>query len=99
MTSEHNTTTQSDPILNRHQFNALLWDLLDPNRSAVDIANDHDITLDQLARVLESDQYEAALALLARIKAARQRFLDLESPTLAKARLFAQLREHPTTAT
>ena len=109
MTSEHTTPTHADspssPLPIAHfrlpppKFNALLWDLLDPTRSAIDIANDYDLSLDELARVLESDQYEATLALLARINAARQRFLDLESPTLAKARLLTQLREHPTTAT
>jgi hypothetical protein len=77
----------------------MLWDLLDPNRSAIDIANDYDLSLDELARVLESEQYTRALDAIARINAARAALLDLESPTTAKARLLAQLRDTPTTAT
>ena len=64
------TTTQPDPLLDPHRFNAMLWDLLDPNRSAIDIANDYDLSLDELARVLESEQYTRALDAIARINTA-----------------------------
>jgi len=90
---------QADCPLPPHHFNALLWDLLDPTRSAIDIANDYDLTPDQLAAVLESDRYTAALATIARINHARQQLLNLEAPTLAKARLLQQLRQPPQSAT
>ena len=75
--------------------NALLEDLFNPSISTLDLCNFHDLSLPQLAAVLESETFADARAAFERINAAHQSILTQESRTLALARLSDQLKDRP----
>ena len=94
-TTASTTSTESIATIT----NALLEDLFNPSISTLDLCNYHDLSLPQLAAVLESETFADARAAFERINAARQSILTQESRTLALARLSDQLKDRPESPT
>ncbi len=94
-TTASTTSTESIATIT----NALLEDLFNPSISTLDLCNYHDLSLPQLAAVLESETFADARAAFERINAARQSILTQESRPLALARLSDQLKDRPESPT
>jgi hypothetical protein len=75
--------------------NALLEDLFNPSIAILDLCTLHDLSLPQLAAILESESFHSAKSAFDRINSARHSILESESKTLALARLADQLKDNP----
>lgn len=83
----HDTQPQTDPAPKAIPLD-LLEDLLDPQRTPIQICHTHNLTLAQLRRLTESAPYRQAIADIQAINAARQTVVhdQLRAQALASAR-------------
>ncbi len=77
--------------------NTLLEDLFNPSISSLDLCELHNLSLSELAVLLESDQFRRAHDATQRINAARAAIVEPESKTLALVRTHDLLKDKPTT--
>ena len=77
--------------------NTLLEDLFNPSISTLDLCQLHNLSLPELADLLESDQFRRAQDATQRINAARAAIVEPESKTLALVRTHDLLKDKPTT--
>lgn len=75
----------------------LLEDLINPSLSALEMCQIYQLTLVELATILESESFKQAAGALARIASARQTIIEPEARALATARLCDILKDKPST--
>jgi len=81
-----------------HQLtNDLLEDLQNPTLGPLELCQLHNLTLPELAAILESESYQHAVECIERITTARDKLLEPQSKSLAKARLTDLLKTYPET--
>jgi len=90
-------TKTQDPDMTPTLTNALLEDLLNPSISALDLCNDHQLTLPKLVAIISSEQFEKARECIEQISAARQSLIEPEARTAALSRLTDLLKDKPET--
>lgn len=94
----NNTCETTDRSIN-HLTNELLEDLQNPTLGSLELCQLHNLTLPELAAILDSESYQQAVECIARISTARDKLLEPESKSLAKARLTDLLKTYPETDT
>jgi len=82
-----------------HLTNELLEDLQNPTLGSLELCQLHNLTLPELAAILDSESYQQAVDCINRITALRDKLLEPESKSLAKARLTDLLKTYPETDT
>jgi len=92
----NNTCETTDRSINQ-LTGELLEDLQNPTLGPLELCQLHNLTLPELAAILESESYQQAVECIARISTARDKLLEPQSKSLAKARLTDLLKTYPET--
>ena len=92
-----NTTCETTDRSINQLTNDLLEDLQNPTLGPLELCQLHNLTLPELAAILESESYLHAVECIERITIARDKLLEPQSKSLAKARLTDLLKTYPET--